>query len=42
MSEIDGITQDQINSFCERIGDISRYSAVTISRNKIDVKGLIK
>ncbi len=42
MKEIDSITKKQVNRFCEQIADINKYSAVSISKNKLDIKKLIK
>ena len=42
MAEIDAVTADQVNAFLERICEIGRYSGVAISKEKVDVKRLMK
>ncbi len=42
MREIQAVSLKEVNSFCESIADIRKYSAVSISKNKLDIKALIK
>ncbi|HCU07832.1 MAG TPA: peptidase M16 [Clostridiales bacterium] len=41
MAEIDAVTQDEILEICRQIGDLSAYSGVSISKEKLDVKKLM-
>ncbi len=41
MAEIDAVSLEQINEYCRRLGDINDYSAVIISRDKLNIKSMI-
>ena len=41
MKQIDSVSLDDIKEFCDNFSDITKYSAAVISKNKIDLKGLI-
>ena len=41
MAEIDGVTVKEVNDYCRAISDISKYSAASISREKLNIKKLM-
>lgn len=41
MKEIEAVSLRDVNKFCEQIADIKKYSGVSISKNKLDIKALI-
>ena len=41
MKEIDSVSLDDVKLFCDRFSDITKYSAAIISKNKVNIKGLI-
>lgn len=42
MADIDSVTQEQIVQVCGRIGDLSSYSGVAISKDKLDLRKLMR
>lgn len=42
IKELDKIKLDRVNAFCRQISDIADYSASCVSRNKVDLKKIIK
>jgi predicted Zn-dependent peptidase len=38
MADIDGVTRDQIAEVCRMVGDLSAYSGVAISKEKLDLQ----
>ncbi len=41
LAEIDAVTTDDVAAVCEQLGDIRRYSAAMISREKLDARALL-
>ena len=41
MKEIDSVSVDDVKEFCEKVSDITKYSAAVISKNKVNIKKLI-
>ena len=42
IEEINAVTLDSVNRICREFGDISKYSAAIISKDKFDVKKIMK